>query len=79
MFSVHADIQATLLSPADTNLTGTFAIGPAAARSFSGVTNGSVHLGKWQIAKGSNMAIAAGKTNPARPHTEIVVQFDASL
>jgi hypothetical protein len=79
MFAVHVDVQAKLISPADTAVTGTFAIAPAAAREFHGATNESVDLGKWQVAKGTNTAIASGSTNPPRPNAELTVQFDAKL
>lgn len=79
MFPVHVNIHATLEWPADTKLTGTFAIAPAAARQFSGSTNQSVDLGKWQVARGLNTAVATGATEPARANTELTVQFSAKL
>lgn len=79
MFSVHVNVQATILSPADTAITGTFAIAPAAASEFHGSTNEKVVLGKWKVAAGSNMAIASGSTNPVRANTALTVRFDAEL
>jgi hypothetical protein len=79
MFTVHVNVHAKLLAPADTTVSGTFTIAPAAARQFNGSTNESVDLGKWQINKGTSTAVAAGSTNPARPNTQLTVQFDASL
>ena len=79
MFSFHVDVQATLLQPADTAVSGTFAISPAAACQFHGSTNQIVDLGKWQVAKGPNTAVSAGSTNPVRPNTELTVRFDAKL
>jgi hypothetical protein len=79
LFSVHVNVQATLLSPADTAVSGTFAIAPAAACTFHGSTNEKVDLGKWKVASGDNTAIASGSTNPARPNTQLTVKFDAEL
>jgi hypothetical protein len=79
MFTFRVDIKATLLSPADTAVSGTFAIAPAAACNFHGSTNESVDLGKWQVPKGTNTAVATGSTNPVRPNTELTVRFDAQL
>jgi hypothetical protein len=79
MFSVHVDVQATLISPADTAVTGTFAIAPAAACAFHGSTNDTVELGKWKVAAGDNVAIATGSTNPVRPNAALTVRFDAKL
>jgi hypothetical protein len=79
MLSVHVDIQATLLSPADTAVSGTFAIAPAAACEFHGSTAQSVELGKWKVPAGTNTAIAQGSTNPVRANTELAVRFDARL
>jgi hypothetical protein len=79
MFSVHVDVQATLLSPADTAVSGTFAISPAAACEFHGSTNERVELGKWKVAAGNNAAIATGSTNPVRANTALTVMFDAEL
>ena len=79
MFSFHVDVRATLLQPAETAVSGTFAISPAAAVQFHGSTNQAVDLGKWQVAKGPNTAVSTGSTNPARPNTELTVRFDAKL
>jgi hypothetical protein len=78
MFAIHAGIRATLISPADTAVSGTFAIAPAEPREFSGQTSDTIDLGKWQIAKGTNTATASGFTTPARVNTQLVVRFDAS-
>ncbi len=79
MFSVHVNVQATLLSPPDTAVSGTFAIAPAAAAQFQGSTNEKVMLGKWKVASGGNTAIATGSTNPPRANTALTVRFDAEL
>ena len=79
MFSVHVDVQATLISPADTAVSGTFAISPLTACEFQGSTNEKIELGKWKIAAGNNMAIATGSTNPVRPNMALTVRFDAEL
>jgi hypothetical protein len=79
MLSVHVNVRATLLSPADTAVSGTFSIVPAAVREFHGSTNDTVELGKWKVAAGINTAVAAGSTTPARQNTELTVRFDASL
>lgn len=78
MFAIHAGIRATLLSPAETVVSGTFAIAPAEPREFSGRTSDTIDLGKWQVAKGTNTAVAAGTTTPPRINTQLVVRFDAS-
>ena len=79
MFSVHVNVQATLISPADTAVSGTFAIAPAAACKFQGSTNDKVELGKWKVAAGDNTAIATGSTSPVRPNAALTVRFDAEL
>ena len=79
LFAVHMAVQATLLSPADTAVSGTFAIAPVAACQFHGSTNEKVELGKWKVAAGNNTAIATGSTNPVRANTALTVQFDAEL
>jgi hypothetical protein len=79
MLTVHVDVRATLLSPADTAVSGTFTISPAAACEFHGSTNESVDLGTWKITAGTNTAVASGITVPAKPNTELTVRFDASL
>ncbi len=79
IFSVHVDIQATLISPADTAVSGTFAIAPAAATQFKGSTNEKVGLGRWKLAAGGNIAVSAGSTNPVRANTALTVKFDAEL
>jgi hypothetical protein len=79
MLTVHVDVRATLLSPADTAVSGTFAISPAASCEFHGSTNESVDLGTWRIKAGTNTAVASGVTLPVKPNTELTVRFDASL
>jgi hypothetical protein len=79
MFSVHVNVRATLLSPMDTTVSGTFTVAPAAASEFHGSTNQEVDLGKWKVAAGSNTAIATGWTNPVRAITALSVRFDAEL
>jgi|SRR5277367_3388254 len=79
MLSVHVNVQATLISPVDTAVSGTFAIAPAAACNFHGSTNEKVELGKWKVEAGNNTAIATGSTNPARANTALTVRFDAEL
>lgn len=79
IMSVHVDVQATLLSPPDTAVNGTFAISPAAAFPFHGSTNQTVDLGRWKIPAGNTTAVAAGTTNPVRPNTALSVRFDAHL
>jgi hypothetical protein len=79
IFSIHANVQATLLAPADTTVSGTFAIAPAAAAEFHGSTNQKIDLGKWKVASGANTAVATGSTNPVRPNTALTVKFDAEL
>jgi hypothetical protein len=49
ILSVHVNVQAVLLSPADTTVSGTFTIAPAAAFEFQGSTNEKVELGKWKV------------------------------
>jgi hypothetical protein len=79
MFAVHVDVQAMLVSPSDTALSGTFAIAPAAAFQFTGSTNEKVELGKWRLNAGDNTASATGTTNPVRPNCKLTVRFEASL
>ena len=79
LFSIHANVQATLLAPADTVVSGTFAIVPAPATEFHGSTNQKIELGKWKVAAGDNKAITTGSTNPARANTVLTVRFDAEL
>jgi len=71
LISVHVDVKATLLSPADTELNGTFAIAGSQANQFHGSTNETVDLGSWKV--------PAGSTNPAWANTEISVRLDAHL
>ena len=79
ILTVHVDVQATLISPANTTVNGTFAIAPGVALEFQGSTNERVALGKWKVFSGNNTAVAAGTTNPVRANTALSVQFDAEL
>jgi hypothetical protein len=79
LVSVHVDVKATLLSPADTELNGTFAIAGSQANQFHGSTNETVDLGSWKVPAGSTTAVTSGSTNPARANTEISVRLDAHL
>jgi hypothetical protein len=79
LLAVHVDIQATLLSPAETAVNGTFSIAPGLAFPFHGSTNQTVDLGRWKVPAGNATATASGATNPVRPNTALTVRFDAHL
>lgn len=83
--NLTVDLIATLRSPADTTVIGEMDIdakdgSPANnARPFRAATGDRVSLGSWKLDGGDNKVVVSGKTEPARPHTTLIIELEARL
>ena len=84
-FDLTVELKATLLSPANTTITGAIDIDAEdghpqnQSRNFTLKTDQQESLGKWHIDGGNNTLSVSGQTEPVRANTEIEIEVDFNL
>jgi hypothetical protein len=84
-FNLTVDLTATLLSPADTTITGTIDIDAEdghpqnQSKDFTLSTDQQESLGEWHLDGGNNTLSVSGQTEPVRANTQIEIEVDINL